>query len=393
MIPVEKKIPYGLHWLDEDDIQAVVEVLRNGPITQGDVVQEFGEALANYVGADYCVAVSSGTAALHLAVTALGIGPGDEVITTPLTFCATANAALYQGAEVRFVDIDEKTLNLNPYLIEQQITDRTKAIMPVDFRGHPADLPQIKEIADKHGLKVIEDGSHSIGSNYTHKGQSYSCGDGVHADLCAFSFHPVKHITTGEGGAILGNDPELYERLTRLRQHGIVGRKEMFSEEKRVGNWIYDMEELGFNYRITDFQAALGISQLKKLDQFKSRRREIVNYYNESLDGIEEFILPHEEETVDSNFHLYVLQVKEDSRFDRYDFFSHLQSLSYLPMVHYIPVHLLKYYRDNFGFRPGDFPIAEKVYSRAVSIPLYPSMTDAEVEKTINDIKDFVASS
>ena len=393
MIPVEKKIPYGLHWLDEDDIQAVVEVLRNGPITQGDVVQEFGEALANYVGADYCVAVSSGTAALHLAVTALGIGPGDEVITTPLTFCATANAALYQGAEVRFVDIDEKTLNLNPYLIEQQITDRTKAIMPVDFRGHPADLPQIKEIADKHGLKVIEDGSHSIGSNYTYKGQSYSCGDGVHADLCAFSFHPVKHITTGEGGAILGNDPELYERLTRLRQHGIVGRKEMFSKEKRVGNWIYDMEELGFNYRITDFQAALGISQLKKLDQFKSRRREIVNYYNESLDGIEEFILPHEEETVDSNFHLYVLQVKENSRFDRYDFFSHLQSLSYLPMVHYIPVHLLKYYRDNFGFRPGDFPIAEKVYSRAVSIPLYPSMTDAEVEKTINDIKDFVASS
>ena len=393
MIPVEKKIPYGLHSLDEDDIQAVVEVLRNGPITQGDLVQEFGEALANYVGADYCVAVSSGTAALHLAVTALGIGPGDEVITTPLTFCATANAALYQGATVRFVDIDEKTLNLNPDLIEQQITDRTKAIMPVDFRGHPADLPQIKQIADKHGLKVIEDGSHSIGSNYTHKGKPYSCGDGVHADLCAFSFHPVKHITTGEGGAILGNDPELYERLTLLRQHGIVRRKEMFSEQKRVGNWIYDMEELGFNYRITDFQAALGISQLKKLDQFKSRRREIVNYYNESLDGIEEFILPHEEETVDSNFHLYVLQVKENSRFDRYDFFSHLQSLSYLPMVHYIPVHLLKYYRDNFGFRPGDFPIAEKVYSRAVSIPLYPSMTDAQVEKTINDIKGFVASS
>jgi perosamine synthetase len=393
MIPVEKKIPYGLHSLDEDDIQAVVEVLRNGPITQGDFVQEFGEALANYVGADYCVAVSNGTAALHLAVSALGIGPGDEVITTPLTFCATANAALYQGATVRFVDIDEKTLNLNPALIEQQITDRTKAIMPVDFRGHPADLPQIKEIADRHGLKVIEDGSHSIGSNYTYKGQSYSCGDGVHADLSTFSFHPVKHITTGEGGAILGNDPELYERLTRLRQHGIVGRKEMFSEEKRVGNWIYDMEELGFNYRITDFQAALGISQLKKLDQFKSRRREIVNYYNESLDGIEEFILPYEEKTVDSNFHLYVLQIKENSRFDRYDFFSHLQSLSYLPMVHYIPVHLLKYYRDNFGFRPGDFPIAEKVYSRAVSIPLYPSMTDTEVEKTINDIKDFVASS
>jgi dTDP-4-amino-4,6-dideoxygalactose transaminase len=265
--------------------------------------------------------------------------------------------------------------------------------MPVDFRGHPADLPQIKEIADKHGLKVIEDGSHSIGSNYTHKGQSYSCGDGVHADLCAFSFHPVKHITTGEGGAILGNDPELYERLTLLRQHGIVRRKEMFSEEKRVGNWIYDMEELGFNYRITDFQAALGISQLKKLGQFKSRRREIVNYYNESLDGIDELILPYEEKTTDSNFHLYILQIKENSRFDRYDFFSYMEGLNYLPMVHYIPVHLLKYYKDKFGFKWGDFPIAEKVYSRAVSIPLYPSMTDAEVEKTINDIKDFVASS
>ncbi len=385
------KIPYGLHSLDEEDIQAVVEVLRKGPITQGSVVQEFGDALSSYSGAKYCVPVSSGTAALHLSLAALDIGPGDEVITTPLTFCATANVVLHQGAEVRFVDVDEHTLNLNPALIEDQVNDRTKAIMPVDFRGHPADLPAIKGIADTLGLKVIEDGSHSIGSRYLHDGELHSCGDGVHVDLCTFSFHPVKHITTGEGGAILGNDPDLYERLIRLRQHGIVRHEDMYKAEERAGAWVYEMEELGFNYRITDFQAVLGLSQLKKLEQFKTRRREIVAYYNENLSSIEDLILPYEVQTVESNFHLYILQIKENSKFDRYDFFSYLQSLNYLPMVHYIPIHLLKYYRERFGFKTGDFPIAEKIYSRAVSIPLYPSLTDAEVEKTVNDIKAFAA--
>jgi len=389
---IGEKIPYGLHELDDSDIQSVVDILKNGPITQGQTVEDFGQALADYAGAKYGVAVSNGTAALHLSVAALGIGPGDEVITTPMTFCATANAVLYQGAEVKFVDIDENTLNLDPSLIEEKITERTRAIMPIDFRGHPANLPEIKKIADKHNLKVIEDGAHSLGSTYTYNGGEYSCGDGVHADLCTYSFHPVKHITTGEGGAILTNNEDLYRKVFLLRKHGIDRREEMFSEEKRIGSWIYEMEALGYNYRITDFQAALGLSQLKKLDSFKARRREIVSYYNEHFSGIEELILPYEDENVDSNFHLYTLQVNKNSRFDRYDLFTHLQNLNYSPMVLYIPIHLLGYYRQRYGYKRGDYPVSEDYYDHSLAIPLYPSLSDAEVEKVIDDIKNFVQS-
>jgi len=387
-----KRIPYGLHHLDVDDIQAVVDILENSSLTQGQTVEHFGQALADYAGSRYGIAVCNGTGALQLSVAALGLGPGDEVITTPMTFCATANAALYQGAEVRFVDIDSKTLNLNPELIESEITERTKAIMPVDFRGHPANLPEIRSIADKYNLKVIEDGSHSIGSTYTHDGKKFFCGDGVHADLCTYSFHPVKHITTGEGGAVLTNDSELYHRVFLLRKHGIDRREEMFNEEKRIGSWIYEMEVLGFNYRITDLQAALGLSQLKKLEYFKARRREIVNYYNDNFSEINELITPFEADNVDSNFHLYILQVKENGRFDRYDLYTYLHSLNYAVMVHYIPVHLLKYYRDRFGFKRGDYPVSEKFYDRAISIPLYPALTNIELEKVVKDIKAFIAS-
>ena len=389
---MSKKIPYGLHELDDKDIEVVVDILKNSPITQGQTVEDFGQALADYADAKYGVAVSSGTAALHISVAALDIGPGDEVITTPMTFCATSNAVLYQGAEVRFIDIDEKTLNIDPNLIEEKITERTKAIMPVDFRGHPANLPEIKAIADKYNLKIIEDGSHSIGSTYIHDGKEYFCGDGIHSNMCTYSFHPVKHITTGEGGAVLTNDPNLYRKAFLLRKHGIDRREEMFIEKERIGSWIYDMEALGFNYRITDFQAALGISQLKKIDNIKARRREIVNYYNEHFSGIEALILPYEDEKVDSNFHLYILQVKDNPSFDRYDLFTHLQKMDYQPMVHYIPVHLLSYYKDRYGFKRGDFPVVENFYDRAVSIPLYPSLTDSEVDKVVKDITSFVKS-
>lgn len=389
---MSKKIPYGLHELDDNDIEAVVDILKNGPITQGQTVEDFGQALADYAGAKYGVAVSSGTAALHISVAALDIGPGDEVITTPMTFCATSNAVLYQGAEVRFIDIDEKTLNIDPGLIEEKITEHTKAIMPVDFRGHPANLPKIKTIADKFNIKIIEDASHSIGSTYVHDDKEHFCGDGIHADLCTYSFHPVKHITTGEGGAVLTNDPDLYRKAFLLRKHGIDRREEMFSQKERIGSWIYDMELLGFNYRITDFQAALGISQLKKIDKIKARRREIVNYYNEHFSEIEDLILPYEDEKVNSNFHLYILQVKDNAMFDRYDLFIHLQKMDYRLMVHYIPVHLLSYYKDRYGFKRGDFPVAESFYDRAVAIPLYPSLTDAEVEKVVEDIIGFVKS-
>ena len=381
-----------MHQLDDDDIQSVVEILKSSHITQGQTTEDFGQALADFAGAKYGLAVSSGTAALHLSVAALGIGPGDEVITTPMTFCATANAVLYQGADVKFVDIDEKTLNIDPDLIEEKITKHTKAIIPVDFCGHPANLPKIKEIADKYNLKIIEDAAHSIGSTYTHKGKKHYCGDGIHADICTYSFHPVKHITTGEGGAILTNDEEQYHKLSLLRKHGIDRQEEMFSEKDRIGSWIYEMEALGFNYRITDFQAALGISQLKKINTIKDRRREIVNYYNENFTGMEKLILPYEDENVDSNFHLYILRVKDNPRFDRYDLFTYLQRMNYQPMVHYIPVHLLGYYKKRFGYKRGDFSVSEYYYDRAVSIPLYPSLTDVEVEKVVDDITNFVES-
>jgi UDP-4-amino-4,6-dideoxy-N-acetyl-beta-L-altrosamine transaminase len=389
---MKNNIPYGLHQLDDDDIQSVVEILKSSHITQGQTTEDFGQALADFAGAKYGLAVSSGTAALHLSVAALGIGPGDEVITTPMTFCATANAVLYQGADVKFVDIDEKTLNIDPDLIEEKITKHTKAIIPVDFCGHPANLPKIKEIADKYNLKIIEDAAHSIGSTYTHKGKKHYCGDGIHADICTYSFHPVKHITTGEGGAILTNDEEQYHKLSLLRKHGIDRQEEMFSEKDRIGSWIYEMEALGFNYRITDFQAALGISQLKKINTIKDRRREIVNYYNENFTGMEKLILPYEDENVDSNFHLYILRVKDNPRFDRYDLFTYLQRMNYQPMVHYIPVHLLGYYKKRFGYKRGDFSVSEYYYDRAVSIPLYPSLTDVEVEKVVDDITNFVES-
>jgi UDP-4-amino-4,6-dideoxy-N-acetyl-beta-L-altrosamine transaminase len=383
-------IPYGRHELDDNDIKAVVDILKNGPLTQGETVEVFGKALADYAGAVYGVAVSNGTAALHLSVAALGLGTGDEVITTPITFCATANAALYQGAEVKFADIDENTLNIDQRLIEEKITENTRAIIPVDFRGHPANLPEINKIAAKYNLHIIEDCSHSIGSTYVYQGREYSCGDGVHADLCTYSFHPVKHITSGEGGAVLTNNHELFYRIYRLRKHGIDRRNEMFSEAERIGSWIYDMEALGFNYRLTDIQAALGLSQLKKIDRIKARRRVIVDYYNSQFSEIEELIQPYEDESVNSNFHLYVLQVKKNHRFDRYDLFTYLQNNDYCPMVHYIPVHLLGYYRKRYGYDKGAFPISEKFYDRALSIPLFPSLTDAEVNKVVEDIIGFV---
>ena len=378
-------ISYGKHELDEEDIEAVVDVLRKGPLTQGNLVEEFGFQVAQAVGAKYGVAVSSGTAALHLAAVGLEIGRGDEVITTPLTFCATANAFAYQGAKIKLVDIDRKTLNIDPSKIESAITPQTKAIVPVDFRGHPANLEEISEIAKAYNLRVIEDGSHSLGSTYG--GGRFKCGDCFHVDACTFSFHPVKHITTGEGGALVTNNLDIMRRATLLRKHGIDRREEMFNQSERVGPWVYDMKELGFNYRITDFQSAMGITQLKKLTAITKRRRAIVNYYDERLAGISGITLPYEAREVNSNFHLYVIQVHDSLRIDRYDLFKKMENMNYRPMVHYIPLHFLSYYRDRLGYQRGDFPNAEDYYRRCISIPLYPSMTDAQVEKVVEDLQ------
>jgi perosamine synthetase len=384
------KIPYGHHDMDQDDIDAVVSALKRYSITQGQLTEDFGQALADYTGAKYGIAVSSGTAALHLSVAALEIKPGDEVITCPMTFCATANVVLYQGGTVVFADIDKKTLNIDPLKIEEKITNKTKAIIPIDFRGHPADLFELKRIADKYGLKVIEDGSHSIGSSYNVNGKKFMCGDGIHSDLCTFSFHPVKHITTGEGGAILTNDKDLYDKIFLLRKHGIDRKKEMFSSEKRIGSWYYEMNHLGFNYRMNEFQAALGLSQLSKIDDKKKKRRDIVELYNNEFNGLENIILPYESDSVDSHFHIYSIQVKENNFFDRYDLFKHMRSEDFLPMVHYIPIHLLKYYKNRFGYKRGDYPLSESYYDRTISIPMYPSIKDFEIEKTINCLKNFI---
>jgi len=383
-------IPYGQHCLDDEDIDAVVEVLKNGPITQGNKVDEYELAVAQYSGSEYGVAVSNGTAALHLAVKSLGIGPGDEVITTPLTFCATANVVVHAGADIKFVDVEEKSLNIDPARIEEKITQRTKAIIPVDFRGHPAPLPEIKLIAERYNIQIIEDASHSIGSTYEDREKIFSCGDCAHVDLATFSFHPVKHITTGEGGVVLTNSSELAKKLVSLRAHGLNRTPDMFNEKKRIGPWIYDVDELGYNYRLTDIQAALGLSQLKKIEKFKARRRQIVDYYNEELKGIDELILPFEKENVDSNFHIYVLQIRANQRFDRYDFFLALQKNGYQPMVHYLPVHLLTFYRKTYGFKRGDYPIAEQYYDRAITIPLYPMLSDELITKIVSDIKRIV---
>ena len=386
---MKKIIPYGMHEIDDKDIQSVLEVLRSGSITQGTLVEDFGNLIAEFSSAKYGVAVSSGTAALHLSVAALDIKPGDEVITTPMTFCATANVILYQGGTVKFVDIDQNTLNIDPELIEKKITDKTVAIIPVDFRGHPANLPKIKKIADKYNLKIITDGSHSIGSSYFDNGLEYFCGNGKHSDLYTFSFHPVKHITTGEGGAILTDDEKLYKKINLLRKHGIDRREEMFSEKKRIGDWIYDMEFLGYNYRITDFQSALGISQLKKINLFKIRRREIVSYYNDHLKDIDRLILPYESRNVNSNFHIYTIQVKKNKNFDRYDLYNYLVKNNIRVMVHYIPVHLLSYFKNQFGYKRGDFPIAEQYYDQTITIPLYPSMSNEDMYRVVELILNF----
>ena len=299
-----KKIPYGKHKIFNNDIEYVSKVLKSSSITQGKIVKKFSDKIAKFVGSKYAVAVSSGTAALHSAVACLDLKKGDEVITTPLTFCATANAVLYEGGEVKLADIDINNLNIDPTEVEKKITKKTKAIIAVDFRGHPSNLVKINKIAKKYNLKVIEDASHSLGSKYSHNDKIFKCGDCKHVDMATFSFHPVKHITTGEGGMITTNSKKIFDKLNLFNKHGIHRSNKMFSKKKQIGKWYYDMEFLGYNYRLTDFQSALGISQLKNLNNFIKRRRSIVNYYNSNLKNISQLILPYEEKNVNSNFHL-----------------------------------------------------------------------------------------
>ncbi|MBI5570619.1 MAG: UDP-4-amino-4,6-dideoxy-N-acetyl-beta-L-altrosamine transaminase [Desulfomonile tiedjei] len=375
-------IPYGFQWIDKEEIDAVVGVLRSDRITQGPCIEEFERAVAEYTQALHAVAFSSGTAALHAACAAAGVGTGDEAITSPLSFIASANCAVYMGARPVFADIEPASLTLDWRKAAKKVTPRTKAVIPVDFGGQPCALDEITALARQHGLVVIEDAAHALGAEY--KGRLV----GSRADMTILSFHPVKHITTGEGGMVLTNDAALHEKLARFRTHGIAREPSKLTRPDE-GAWYYEMQELGYNYRITDIQCALGLAQLKKLDLFVKRRREIAGQYALAFSSLPGLRLPQESAGTRSSYHLYVLQLPIDRlKGGRRAFFDALVEWKLGVNVHYIPIHLQPYYQRRFGYRRGDFPLAEGYYDRAITIPLYPKMTDEDVRYVIASVSD-----
>ena len=385
-MPVRKeKIYYGRQWIDENDVKSVSEALVGDLITCGPRVDALEQKLKEVTGAKYAVAVCNGTAALHCACIAAGIGPGDEVITTPLTFAASANCAVYVGATPVFADVNPETYNIDPDSIEAHITKKTKAVVAVDFTGQAVEHDRIREICNKHGLTLIIDAAHAIGTKYNGKPE------GSLGDMTCFSFHPVKTVTAGEGGAITTNDPELYRKLHLASQHGIVRNPDEMVEEPE-GPWVYEMQELGFNYRMTDFQAALLISQLCKLPEFSARRKEIVNKYNEAFKDIPEIFVQKEIPESDTTRHLYIIQLKLDKlTCTRRQFFDALSAENIQPQVHYVPVYYFPFYEKR-GYKKGLCPIAEDIYKGIMSIPLYPMMTDQDVDDVIAAVKKVVAA-
>jgi perosamine synthetase len=378
----ETLLPYGRQSIDEGDILAVVEVLRSDWITTGPKVGEFEEAFAAYVGARYAVSFSSGTAALHGASFAAGLDRGDEAITTPMTFCATANCVLYQGASPVFADVCQDTLNIDPDQVARQITPHTKAILPVDYGGHPADLDAVLGLAERHGLTVIEDACHALGAEY--KGQRV----GSISHMAVFSFHPVKHITTGEGGMVTTDNPEFTSRLRMLRNHGILSNARQRQHE---GEWYYEMLALGYNYRITDIGCALGLSQLRKLDANVTRRREIATRYTAAFREIPGIKPPAARPDVESAWHLYPIRLDlQRLRADRAEIFRALRAEGIGVNVHYIPVHLHPYYRRRFGYSGGEYPIAEEAYERLISLPIFHGMSNQDVEDVIEAVTKVV---
>ncbi|MBG9454833.1 aminotransferase DegT [Lysinibacillus sphaericus] len=369
-------LSYGCQSIDEDDIQVVVETLRSPFLTQGPKIKQFEQAIADYVGAQYAVAFCNGTAALHAACYAAGIGEGDEVITSPITFAASANCVRYMGGTVVFADIDANTYNIDPTEVRKKITPKTKAIIPVDFTGQPADMDTIMEIAHEHNLVVIEDGAHSLGAEY--KGKKV----GTQADMTMFSFHPVKPITTAEGGIIVTNNEEYYRRLQLFRSHGIE-RTEYSADQ---GDWYYEMTDLGYNYRMTDLQAALGLSQVKKIDKFIQKRREIALFYTEAFQDIDEIVTPHPLQETNSGCHLYMIQLEGVARKQIFD---QMRSLNIGVHVHYVPVYWHPYYQQ-LGYERGLCPIAEKWYEKALTLPIHPTMTTEDLAIIVSNIKELL---
>jgi perosamine synthetase len=368
-------LPYGRQQIDDDDIAAVVAVLRSDWLTTGPTVEAFEKAFAAFVGAEHAVAVSNGTAALHAAMFALNIQPGDEVIVTPMTFAASANCVLYQGGTPVFADVEPDTLLLDPAQVEAKITPRTKAIVAVDYAGHPANYDALRKIADQHGLKLVADACHAVGGSY--RGRAV----GTLADLNTFSLHPVKHITTGEGGVITTHDETFARRMRLFRNHGITSDHR---QRAQTGGFFYEMVELGYNYRITDFQCALGISQLQKLPAWVQKRQQIARWYDEAfseLPFVQPLVLRPD---VSHAYHLYMVQFDSQRLgMSRAEIFAALRAENIGVNVHYIPVHLHPYYRQHLGTAPGLCPVAEAAYERLVTLPVFPQMTEADVHDVV----------
>jgi perosamine synthetase len=371
-------LSYGRQTIDEADIQAVVDTLRSDWLTTGPKVNEFEEAFAAWVGARYAVSFSSGTGALHGGAFAAGIGAGDEAITSPLTFAATANCVLYQGARPVFADITADTLNLDPQHVRHQVTSKTKALLPVDYAGHPAELEVMLAIAERHGLTVIEDACHALGAEYRKRRV------GGISHMTVFSFHPVKHLTTGEGGMVTTDNADFAERLRKFRNHGISSNAR---DRQREGQWHYEMILLGFNYRLTDIACALGLQQLGRLDANLARRREIAARYAEALSVVPGILVPAVRSEVAPAWHLYPIRLESAKvAVGRAEIFRAFRAENIGVNVHYIPVHLHPYYRERFGYRGGEFPIAEAAYEGLVSLPMFHGMSDEDVEDVVRAV-------
>lgn len=379
----ENFLPYGTQWLDEKEINEVIDSLKSNWITTGPKMRLFEEKFKEFKGSKFAVAVNSGTAALHVSTSSINIKPGDEVITTPLTFVASANCIVYRSGTPIFADIKKDTYNINPNEIKKKITSKTKAIIPVHFTGQPCDMDEITEIAEENNLYVIEDAAHAVDAEY--KGKKI----GNISDLTVFSFHPVKNITTAEGGMVLTNDDELYEKLLMFRTHGIS--KNAVNRFGKSGDYYYDMQYLGFRYNLSELHACLGIHQMSKLESFQKRRREIVELYNKELNDLEEIILPYVKKEVKHSWHLYVIQLNlERLKVDRDHIFRALREENIGVNVHYIPVHYHSYYENKFGLKKGILPNVEWLFPRLLTIPLFPRMSDDDVNDVVNALKKVI---
>jgi UDP-4-amino-4,6-dideoxy-N-acetyl-beta-L-altrosamine transaminase len=384
---MQTPIPYGRQHITEEDIQMVVETLQGDFLTQGPKIAEFENAFANYTGARYAVAVSNGTAALHLCAMALDVNTDSHVITTPITFAASANCVRYCGGHVHFVDIHPETYLMDVeklrILLESKPKGYFKGVIPVDFAGLPNNLEAIRQLANEYNLWIIEDACHAPGGYFEDsKGVKQLCGNGHYAELAIFSFHPVKHIATGEGGMITTNDEKLYQKLLLLRTHGIT--KDPALLEENHGGWYYEMQTLGYNYRIPDVLCALGLSQLKRAEAGLARRKEIAEHYLQAFTKVEGIQIQPKALHTGHAFHLFVIQVQ-----NRLGLYNHLRSKGIFAQVHYIPVHLFPYYKS-LGFKEGDFPLAEAYYKNCLSLPMYPTLTKEQQDYVITEVISFV---